>query len=333
LKRYEKGFRRCAAAFALCVALAVLLAPFAGARYNENVANINSQFSKVTAVEADNLMIDLMNRLYPVGCIYMSTTISNLTGANSMQEHFGGTWARFAQGRVPMGVDPATPAYATALLTGGAMNSAGTATTITLPAAGLSVGGTIGLTPGNAVNSSATGTLTIPHPDNVVNFAVTLPTIASIAGSHTLSATQIPTHNHGVGTYHVGHRNPRQNASGGTWWARVDETANAAQTNVVNQPGGGSWRLNIGNWGTAATTAFTATFATMPNLNSTTFTRTPTFPTATYTLPTIEYQQQTVSGYNLTAGAGSGTVTVPDNTLQPYEICYMYVRMTLAPLN
>lgn len=51
----------------------------------------------------------IFNRLYPVGSIYMSAT---MTSAAQVGDAFGGTWVAWGAGRVPVGVDPNDPDFA-----------------------------------------------------------------------------------------------------------------------------------------------------------------------------------------------------------------------------
>lgn len=61
-------------------------------------------------------MEDILDRIYPVGSIYMSATLSTTTQvANAL----GGTWEAFGAGRVPVGVDTTQTEFNTVLKTGG----------------------------------------------------------------------------------------------------------------------------------------------------------------------------------------------------------------------
>lgn len=60
------------------------------------------------------LGIDLLNLIYPIGSIYMS-----VNGVNP-STIFGGTWASWGSGRVPVGVDTSQTEFNTVGKTGGA---------------------------------------------------------------------------------------------------------------------------------------------------------------------------------------------------------------------
>lgn len=64
-------------------------------------------------INNQDLMTVLLNRFYPVGCIYESTNSAN---PNSFM---GGTWERFANGKVLVGVDENDADFKTPNLTGG----------------------------------------------------------------------------------------------------------------------------------------------------------------------------------------------------------------------
>lgn len=69
---------------------------------------INNAFNSVT-----DLTKQLFLLMHPVGCIYMSTS------SVSPQTTFGGTWIRWGNGRVPVGVDKADTDFNTVEKTGG----------------------------------------------------------------------------------------------------------------------------------------------------------------------------------------------------------------------
>ena len=62
----------------------------------------------------DKSKADLIDLVYPVGSIYMSV---NSTSPATL---FGGTWARWGNGRVPVGVDTGQTEFNTVEKTGGA---------------------------------------------------------------------------------------------------------------------------------------------------------------------------------------------------------------------
>lgn len=73
-------------------------------------------FSEGAIVTNGIYIDDILDRIYPVGSIYMSATLSTTTQvANAL----GGTWVAFGAGRVPVGVDTTQTEFNTVLKTGG----------------------------------------------------------------------------------------------------------------------------------------------------------------------------------------------------------------------
>ena len=60
---------------------------------------------------------ELRTRIYPVGSVYMSVTDSTVS---SVQSRFGGTWEKFAAGKMIIGVDSSDSDFNAPLKTGGA---------------------------------------------------------------------------------------------------------------------------------------------------------------------------------------------------------------------
>lgn len=61
-------------------------------------------------------LADIINKIYPVGSIYMSATLST---AAAVSAALGGTWVAWGAGRVPVGVDTSDVDFDTAEETGG----------------------------------------------------------------------------------------------------------------------------------------------------------------------------------------------------------------------
>lgn len=87
----------------------------------ENIDNIKQD--KLTAVTAEEIAdvstIDvsaLLARIYPVGSIYMSATISTASLVNAT---LGGTWVSWGAGRVPVGVNSSDSDFSTVEKAGG----------------------------------------------------------------------------------------------------------------------------------------------------------------------------------------------------------------------
>ena len=66
--------------------------------------------------ELKTTQLRVRENIYPVGSIYMSTTISTVTG---VEEAFGGTWESWGMGRTIVGVDPEDADFDTVEETGG----------------------------------------------------------------------------------------------------------------------------------------------------------------------------------------------------------------------
>lgn len=65
---------------------------------------------------SDIIWPDLLDKIYPVGSIYMSATLST---PSSVANALGGTWVAWGAGRVPVGVDPNDTSFDTAEEKGG----------------------------------------------------------------------------------------------------------------------------------------------------------------------------------------------------------------------
>lgn len=85
---------------------------------NNNLSNVNFTSDPQTQIDARVKTSDLLNKIYPIGSIYMSV---NSTNPSTL---FGGTWEQFAQGRVLLGIGSnGETDYTTAEQTGGSENS------------------------------------------------------------------------------------------------------------------------------------------------------------------------------------------------------------------
>ncbi len=78
--------------------------------------------------EINSLKSDMLNEMYPVGSIYLST---NITTANDIAKKFGGTWEAYGTGKTLVGVDTSNTNFNTVSKTGG--SSTTTLTTSNLP--------------------------------------------------------------------------------------------------------------------------------------------------------------------------------------------------------
>jgi hypothetical protein len=77
----------------------------------------NLQITSVTQVfEVLTPLSGMLNKVYPVGSIYLS--VNNINPSN----YFGGTWIQWGAGRVPVGVDQSQEEFKTTEKTGGNKN-------------------------------------------------------------------------------------------------------------------------------------------------------------------------------------------------------------------
>lgn len=65
---------------------------------------------------SDTIWSDFLDKIYPVGSIYMSATLST---PNSVSNALGGTWVAWGSGRVPVGVDTEQTEFNAVEKTGG----------------------------------------------------------------------------------------------------------------------------------------------------------------------------------------------------------------------
>lgn len=82
---------------------------------NAGVISTKLQFTDETSAEDVNWEL-FINKLYPVGSIYLSTSLDTVA---KVQEAFGGTWEAWGSGRVPVGVDTTQTEFNTVNKTGG----------------------------------------------------------------------------------------------------------------------------------------------------------------------------------------------------------------------
>lgn len=80
----------------------------------EDIASSVAAFGTVTAGMID--WTTMVDKIYPVGSIYMSATLSTTA---AVEAALGGTWIAWGAGRVPVGVDTSQTEFDTAEETGG----------------------------------------------------------------------------------------------------------------------------------------------------------------------------------------------------------------------
>ena len=349
LKR--KSFRRrTATAMALAVFVA-LLTPSAGAQYAdyiERVAQINEYddtpidaANAISNTEANNVMIYLMNRMYPVGSIYMTTDI---TSPEDMETHFGGAWIRFAQGRIPVGATP--------ILEVGDPNYAANSPYFIGEEGGTMGGDTSNMVVGNIVpqpvsfsnvpdnDTTTTNTIRVGAASLVANSGFVYGTSTASQPSMTFNSASNPPSTaagtygfrYWTSTFNVPAFTPpllqHSHTAALTYGVHYWDCSNGSRHTVSRDLWGGTnhvFNITTNVTGTAATISPTATIS-IPN--STTYSVSHTFPGLIYTPPTVTYTAQQVSHtFNVTI---SGQVHTTDTTVQPYMACYMYMRTELA---
>ena len=93
----------------------------AGAVLLNNGSDLETELSQYVTAEdiASTAAVDyseILSRIYPVGSIYMSATLSTAAQVNAT---LGGTWEAWGSGRVPVGVDTSQTEFKTVGKTGG----------------------------------------------------------------------------------------------------------------------------------------------------------------------------------------------------------------------
>ncbi|MCL2234371.1 MAG: hypothetical protein FWC02_01670 [Firmicutes bacterium] len=88
--------------------------------FDENSTLTSSDMNRIVdnTIDLDERVSAMLNRIYPIGAIYMS--ISNVNPSEWLS---GTTWARWGQGRVPVGVDENDTDFNTTQRTGGNKNA------------------------------------------------------------------------------------------------------------------------------------------------------------------------------------------------------------------
>ncbi len=93
----------------------------AGAVLLDSGTDLETELSQYVTAEdiASTAAVDyseILSRIYPVGSIYMSATLSTAAQVNAA---LGGTWVAWGSGRVPVGVDSSQTEFDTVEETGG----------------------------------------------------------------------------------------------------------------------------------------------------------------------------------------------------------------------
>jgi len=352
INKPEKSIRRWAATATLLAAALIMLVPYVSARYAERVPGIAADLIDEPQVEVDNLFIYLMNQSMPVGTIYMTTKIpyamiADVPGGedpdNSMEAHFGGAWAAWGKGRVPVGVND-NPALYTGVIAeanvdvpGGGLANINTEKTANPFSVSLSVTGNILLTQGGPMTYSDNGV--------TINGGAAPSGSQSFTSKFQMKSDYLPTHNHSATMWvsNTQYKNGTDKVCGGKHLLAVtDSSANttspASDTGIADnasylvKPGG--WDITLHNAGSASVPEIEVT--TVLNLSDAThYSASLTKPTVNYSKkPDAIHTPQAVTPASIAAlsATANSVLTYTDKTIQPYRTVYMYKRTALADL-
>ena len=120
----------------------------------EDIASTAQSFGTITSGMID--WTTMVNKIYPVGSIYMSATLST---AAAVEAALGGTWVAWGSGRVPVGVDTNDTDFDTAEETGGEKKHQLTEPELPTVSATWTIHGQENGTEFYMLNGKATGTL------------------------------------------------------------------------------------------------------------------------------------------------------------------------------
>ena len=327
-----KKFRHCAAAVMAAIAIIILIAPYVGATvppaspYVVKVAKVNeyapTSITGVRHVDADNMMIYLLNRMYPVGSVFMWVPEASkpgepqLNSKANLELHFGGEWQPFAQGRILVGAINGAAggsAYAIGTLTApniahGTMGGAGSSSILAnVPLSNQMTGIGISSNPKSLNNDQTVGRGT---PGLALQGTYTATHSATVTSTNFLSHTHTAAIQHNFGNRSSSNGN---NASP----ARDDAGLGGRRTGNTNAAGTNASAVMSGT--TSFTLGGSISFSSFPN---------PVWNPA----PSITHQQQAVVMRELNLRA-TGTVSTNDTTVQPYQTCFMFIRTQLATYN
>lgn len=347
-----KSIRRYAAVMTLVFTLFVLLVPYVQAKYISKAKfeaepgvfeeYIDTGVSGVSNEDLDALFALWMDERYPSGSIFMSLS-PNPPGY--------GSWTLWGQGLVPLGVDAGnimvnhgfvtasdfTPPYdfTGPNKTGGNLNGNSSAS---ITASNVGVTGTIGLSD-QSLTLVTQGSIALTTSMGFSNISTSFSGTNSSGTNITLGVANTPPHDHNgsdlvststwqdknTGTSGSPTRGDYGSGTNRTWGAYDASGTSTADYTDTTVP---STVNNSNRWGIAVQNSTGGAGFTVPGVVTWT-----TTPSVSYTAPTVDYAshpapvytQQTVTGYDLKAN-GSDTKNVPDNTLQSYFVCYIYIR-------
>jgi len=293
----------------LAMALSVKVLPYTNAKYVSNIPNvpggadpIKTGISGISNDDMDTLLRIMMNARYPVGSLYITTSVATAEGMTAL---FGGGWTPYGGGRALVGFTGSMPATGGSAIGGnGGMNAtiriAGDvdANKALLDGRGWwSTVGTLGVTSYPVTLRNPTGTMTQNWSMPLVNH------------THTLNINGITTASSNLGSR-----------------TQVSPCCSSNENMATGNNGTGTVTTNPKGSGTPVT--FTSAYPNLTNAPSY------TYPTYSLTNPSwnAPQLQNTISGLPMPFSYDKLTFTIPDKTLQPYVTVYMYVRSALAPM-
>ena len=318
-----KSIRRYAAALTLAVVVLMLAIPYAQAKYTSKALfevesgvfeeEIDTGISGVSSSDLDALLTMLLDERFPPGSIYMTTVEDGHPNV--------GSWALYAEGKVPVGVNPASEAgydttaitvdslsanIANAGQTGGSLGGGANNAIVTLPS-GTSLGtlavepGSVTLTYDLSAAAYSAGRVNLTGP-NIVN-----------SNAIGLDSNHLPAHKHDADIYakHASHYQACIGPGNYTYsGVRTggNTTNNEQYASIGNRGKGDGFSVPYGSF------PWADLYGTFSGVS------------ATVTAPTVGYIQQAFTGPATISGDQSATVA--DNTVQPYEVCFIYQRIS-----
>jgi len=314
-----KGVRWGATVLTLLLLLLMVAAllPSVSAKYVGGAEEIETGISGVSDADLTALLVLMMEERFPVGSIYMTTTaggypsvgmweiLEDDSGISVAGKTLVGVWKGGDAGDVIQEGDVRK--------SGGSLGGGTNNATATL---GGAVSGDIALTSGKA-NVNNDGGLVFGSGCGVTLWG------SSLTVDHYLTIAQMPAHTHSGTMYgYVRNKNQPTNNKGKTLIGS-GSTRTYPQYDIDDGQAAG-YRWNIGPTGINTTSYAPVKVTTDFDLSL--LTATLHLPTINYTRPTVSYSPLALE-LDVTAYDEVQT-TVTDTTVQPYEACYIYQRVS-----
>ena len=205
-----------------------------------------------TCTKFSNELTNFLNKIYPVGSIYISTASTNPSS------FLGGTWEAYGKGQTLVGIDTNQTEFNTVGKTGGAKS--------------------VSYTPSGSIGSTGLTISQIPSHSHSYD------KVDSTTGSHTLTIAEMPSHTHGIAFPDTGYPLEQSTTTPGSTYHRflsgvTVNTYNSYGAFYANATGGGgghthpisttSTSTGVAGKGTTSdghTHSFTGTATTINNL-------------------------------------------------------------------